>query len=90
MSFLHAVCSYFFCFLHSLTHTEESEYQTDYDEDAVLSEFDLSNPNSEHSEQTEDEEDWDSRYSWYSKIIGYMCYYYFFICLIIILMIFNF
>lgn len=36
---------------------EESEYQTDYDEDAVLSEFDLSNPNSEHSEQTEDEED---------------------------------
>lgn len=57
MSFLYAVCSYLFCFLHSLTHTEESEYQTDYDEDAVLSEFDLSNPNSEHSEQDEDEED---------------------------------
>uniref|UniRef100_A0A673JVK5 lysophospholipase n=1 Tax=Sinocyclocheilus rhinocerous TaxID=307959 RepID=A0A673JVK5_9TELE len=36
---------------------EESEYQTDYDEDAVLSDFDLSNPNSEHSEHTEDEED---------------------------------
>lgn len=36
---------------------EESEYQTDYDEDAVLSEFDLSNPNSEHSEHSEDEED---------------------------------
>lgn len=36
-------------------HTEESEYQTDYDEDAVLSDFDLSNPNSEHSEE-EDEE----------------------------------
>uniref|UniRef100_A0A673JWA9 lysophospholipase n=1 Tax=Sinocyclocheilus rhinocerous TaxID=307959 RepID=A0A673JWA9_9TELE len=30
---------------------EESEYQTDYDEDAVLSDFDLSNPNSEHSER---------------------------------------
>ncbi|XP_057176490.1 patatin-like phospholipase domain-containing protein 7 [Triplophysa rosa] len=36
---------------------EESEYQTDYDEDAVLSDFDLSNPNSEHSEHTEDEEE---------------------------------
>uniref|UniRef100_A0A672N970 lysophospholipase n=1 Tax=Sinocyclocheilus grahami TaxID=75366 RepID=A0A672N970_SINGR len=36
---------------------EESEYQTDYDEDAVLSDFDLSNPNSEHSEHSEDEED---------------------------------
>uniref|UniRef100_A0A673JKL3 lysophospholipase n=1 Tax=Sinocyclocheilus rhinocerous TaxID=307959 RepID=A0A673JKL3_9TELE len=31
---------------------EESEYQTDYDEDAVLSDFDLSNPNSEHSEDS--------------------------------------
>ncbi|XP_051516696.1 patatin-like phospholipase domain-containing protein 7 [Myxocyprinus asiaticus] len=36
---------------------EESEYQTDYDEDAVLSDFDLSNPNSEHSEHTEEEEE---------------------------------
>uniref|UniRef100_A0A671KXX2 lysophospholipase n=1 Tax=Sinocyclocheilus anshuiensis TaxID=1608454 RepID=A0A671KXX2_9TELE len=36
---------------------EESEYQTDYDEDAVLSDLDLSNPNSEHSEHTEEEED---------------------------------
>ncbi|XP_052411967.1 patatin-like phospholipase domain-containing protein 7 [Carassius gibelio] len=32
---------------------EESEYQTDYDEDAVLSDFDLSNPDSEHSEEDE-------------------------------------
>nr|XP_055055040.1 patatin-like phospholipase domain-containing protein 7 [Misgurnus anguillicaudatus] len=36
---------------------DESEYQTDYDEDAVLSDFDLSNPNSEHSEHTEEEEE---------------------------------
>lgn len=35
--------------------TEESEYQTDYDEDAVLSDFDLSNPDSEHSEDEEEE-----------------------------------
>ncbi|KAI2664770.1 Patatin-like phospholipase domain-containing protein 7 [Labeo rohita] len=39
---------------------EESEYQTDYDEDAVLSDFDLSNPNSEHSEHTEEEEEDDT------------------------------
>uniref|UniRef100_A0AAY4BFK1 lysophospholipase n=1 Tax=Denticeps clupeoides TaxID=299321 RepID=A0AAY4BFK1_9TELE len=32
---------------------EESEYQTDYDEDAVLSDFDVSNPNSEHTEEEE-------------------------------------
>ncbi|XP_056313732.1 patatin-like phospholipase domain-containing protein 7 [Danio aesculapii] len=36
---------------------EESEYQTDYDEDAVLSDFDLSNPNSEHSDAQEDEDE---------------------------------
>ncbi|KAA0716959.1 Patatin-like phospholipase domain-containing protein 7 [Triplophysa tibetana] len=36
---------------------EESEYQTDYDEDAVLSDFDQSYPNSEYSEHTEDEEE---------------------------------
>lgn len=34
---------------------DESEYQTDYDEDAVLSDFDLSNPNSEHTEEEEEE-----------------------------------
>ncbi|KAJ8413821.1 hypothetical protein AAFF_G00064190 [Aldrovandia affinis] len=36
--------------------TEESDYQTDYDEEAVesaLSDFDLSNPNSEHTEGEE-------------------------------------
>lgn len=53
MSFLHPIRSSLFCFLQSLTHTEESEYQTDYDEDAVLSDFDLSNPDSEHSEEDE-------------------------------------
>ncbi|KAI5613052.1 patatin-like phospholipase domain-containing protein 7 isoform X1, partial [Silurus asotus] len=35
---------------------EESEYHTDYDEDMVLSDFDLSNASSEH-EQTEEEDD---------------------------------
>ncbi|XP_053466100.1 patatin-like phospholipase domain-containing protein 7 [Ictalurus furcatus] len=35
---------------------EESEYHTDYDEDMVLSEFDLSNASSEH-EHTEDEDE---------------------------------
>lgn len=40
-----------------VTDTEESEYQTDYDEDAVLSDFDQSYPNSENSEHTEDEEE---------------------------------
>ncbi|KTF91733.1 hypothetical protein cypCar_00003208 [Cyprinus carpio] len=42
---------------HKSRRTNESEYQTDYDEDAVLSDLDLSNPNSEHSEHTEEEED---------------------------------
>ncbi|CAM4543410.1 unnamed protein product [Leuciscus chuanchicus] len=36
---------------------DESEYQTDCDEDAVLSDFDLSNQNSEHTEEEEDEEE---------------------------------
>ncbi|XP_067295136.1 patatin-like phospholipase domain-containing protein 7 [Pseudorasbora parva] len=36
---------------------EESEYQTDYDEDTVLSDFDLSNPNSEHTEEEDEEEE---------------------------------
>ncbi|KAI4880955.1 hypothetical protein NFI96_001125 [Prochilodus magdalenae] len=38
---------------------EESEYQTDYDEDVVLSDFELSNASSEHEEEEEhtDEEE---------------------------------
>ncbi|XP_066513398.1 patatin-like phospholipase domain-containing protein 7 [Hoplias malabaricus] len=34
---------------------EESEYQTDYDEDVVMSDFELSNPSSEHEHTEEDE-----------------------------------
>uniref|UniRef100_A0A8B9GUF6 lysophospholipase n=1 Tax=Astyanax mexicanus TaxID=7994 RepID=A0A8B9GUF6_ASTMX len=36
---------------------EESEYQTDYDEDVVLSDFELSNASSDHEEHTEEEEE---------------------------------
>lgn len=41
---------------YALNLTEESEYHTDYDEDMVLSDFDLSNASSEH-EQTEEEDE---------------------------------
>lgn len=40
-----------------LSHTDESEYQTDCDEDAVLSDFDFSNQNSEHTEEEDEEEE---------------------------------